>query len=53
LSGLHGITQTTDRDELRGDGIEQFDADWDAHSRDIAEKLSRHPQAFVDLERPI
>jgi hypothetical protein len=43
----------TDTEELGRDGIQQFDADWDSHRRDIAEKLARDEQAFVDFERTI
>jgi hypothetical protein len=40
----------TDREELRGDGIQQLDADGDAQSRNVAEQLSCYPQAFVNFE---
>jgi hypothetical protein len=41
------------RDELRGDGIEQFGTDGHAHRGDVDHEFTGESETFVDLERVV
>jgi len=52
-SGTDGSPRDEVRDELRGDGVEQFGTDGHTHRGDVDHEFTGESKTFVDLERVV